>query len=385
MPAPLISVVMGTYNHAPFVAEAINSVLTQDFTDIEFLISDDGSNDQTADIVGAQTDPRVHFEPNAVNRGAALVLNELIGKARGRYIAIINSDDAWLPGKLSEQVEILDKHPNVGATFGRVQFVDRDGQTIAKEALSFGRTFDKKNRSRGEWLRHFFSHGNCLCHPTVLIRRELYNTVGLYDNRLRQLPDFDMWVRLIKRTDIFISQSNMINFRILPGENTSSDIYNNRVRTLNEHFFIALDFFSGVSADLLRQGFGDMMKHPELASEAHVAIEKAFLFLRPVLSLTHVYQIIAMIKFRALLMDSTSRDILNKDYDFNDRSLHHLAVEADGLQPPPIGGSASIREPLETSTKELCQIILRRLYTRGRWSREFGQVVKLIPTWLRTR
>ncbi len=360
MPEPLISVVMATYNHAPFVAKAINSVLSQDFTDFEFLISDDGSEDQTAAVVAAQTDRRVHFKPNSLNRGAALVLNELVGRARGRYVAIMNSDDAWLPNKLSEQIEFLGKHPGIGAAFGRVRFVDRNGRAIEKKDLSFGPTFDKNNRSRGEWLRYFFFHGNCLCHPTVLIRREFYDRIGLYDNRLRQLPDFDMWIRLIKQTGIFVSDNDMINFRVLPGENTSSDIYTNRVRTLNEHFFIALEFFSNVSADLLRDGFADLLKRPEMPSEAHVAIEKAFLFLHPVLSLTHVYQIVAMMKLRELLADSVCRDILARDYDFDDRALHRLATEADGLQVQ----IAGVRGPSETPTKELGRIILQRLSTK---------------------
>jgi glycosyltransferase involved in cell wall biosynthesis len=366
MATPLISVVMGTYNHAPFVAEAIDSVLTQDFADFEFLISDDGSKDGTADIVAAQTDPRIRFEPNAENRGAALVLNELVGRARGRYLAVINSDDAWLPGKLSEQVAILDKDPGIGAVFGRVRFIDRDGQPIEKESLNFGQTFDKENRDPGNWLRYFFFHGNCLCHPTVLIRRELYEKAGLYDNRLRQLPDLDMWIRLVKQAEIFVSPNDMINFRIMPGENTSSDIYTNRVRTLNEHFFIALEFFSNVSADRLRQGFGDLLRCPELPSEAHVAIEKAFLLLQPVLSLTHVYHIVAMMKLRDLLADPTSRAVLAKHYDFDDRALHRLEAEADGLQPPLVGEPEKKRDVSTVRTLQLAQIIQQRLSTRAK-------------------
>jgi glycosyltransferase involved in cell wall biosynthesis len=366
MPEPVVSVVMGTYNHAPFVAEAIGSVLAQDFADFEFLISDDGSTDRTAEIVAAQTDPRVHFSPNARNRGAALVLNELVSRARGRYVAVINSDDAWLPGKLAEQISILDNDPDVGAVFGRVNFFDRDGATIPKEELVFGEAFNKENRNCGAWLRYFFFHGNCLCHPTVLIRRELYDAAGPYDNRLRQLPDLDMWVRLVKHSRIFISPNNMINFRILPGANTSSDTYLNRVRTLNEHFFLALDFFSGVSADLLREGFADLLRLPEMPTESHVAIEKAFLFLHPVLSLTHVYQIVAMIKLRALLADSHCREILKKDYDFDDHSLHRLSAAADGWQSPAAIRPSDRCATSNVPTVELVQILLRRLSTRLR-------------------
>jgi hypothetical protein len=370
MTEPLVSVVMGTYNHAGFVAEAIASVLMQDFMDFEFLIADDGSTDRTAEIVAAETDPRVHFTPNVVNRGAALVLNELVARARGRYVAVINSDDAWLPGKLTEQVEILESNPDIGAVFGRVQFFDSDGDVIAKDALVFGHVFDKENRSRGEWLKYFFFHGNCLCHPTVLIRRVLYRTVGPYDNSLRQLPDLDMWVRLVKHTDIFVSSCTMINFRVLPGENTSSDTGLNRIRTLNEHFFIALDFFSGASAALLGDGFGDRLKYPDLPTDAHVVIEKAFLFLHPVLSLTQVYQIVALMKLRALLADSTCRAILKRDYDFDDKALQRLAAEADGLQPPPVAEHRQECRPMvacivsDTPTVELGRVIVRRLSTR---------------------
>lgn len=351
MANPLVSVVMGTYNHATLVKEALNSVLSQDFTNFEFLVSDDGSKDGTPDIVATYTDARLQFTSNAVNRGAALVLNELVGKARGRYIAIINSDDAWMPGKLSEQVSILEKHANIGAVFGRVEFIDREGRTIAKEDLGFGQVFDRKNRSRGQWMRYFFERGNCLCHPSVLIRKDIYDLIGLYDNSLRQLPDFDMWIRVVKRADIFVSPNKMVRFRIMPGENTSSDTYVNRVRTLNEHFFIARGFFSGVSADILRQGFGDLLRYPELPTDAHVEIEKALLFLQPVLGLTHVYQIVALMRLRELLADRSCRGVLGADYDFNDRSLHRLAAEADGLQ----------REIVETKSPESNRTIRHRL------------------------
>ncbi len=262
------------------------------------------------------------------------------------------------------KLRFLDASPNIGAVFGKVNFFDRNGQTIDKDALSFGQAFNKNNRSRGEWLRYFFFHGNCLCHPTVLIRRELYKATGPYDNRLRQLPDLDMWIRVVKHSDIFISESDMINFRILPGENTSSNIDSNRVRTLNEHFFVALDFFSGVTADVLRQGFGDLLRYPELPSQEHVLIESAFLFLQSVLSLTHVYQIVAMMKLRDLLADATCRAILISEYNFDEKALYTLASQADGLQLPIV--PVQPRGVEEIPTKELGLTILQRLSTRAR-------------------
>ena len=372
---PVVSVIMGTYNHAPFVTEAIKSVLGQDFADFEFLICDDGSTDETAAVVAIETDPRIKFYPSAINKGAAMVLNELIARARGRYVAVMNSDDAWLPGKLAEQVRLLDNNPKIGAAFGRPQFVDRDGILLDDCALIFGKLFHQENRSRGEWLRQFFWHANCLCHPTVLIRRHLYDVAGPYDNRLRQLPDMDMWVRVVKHSDIFVSPNRLIKFRILPGENTSSDIAPNRIRHWNEHFFIAQDAFKDVSADLLREGFGRYLTHPDLPSEAHIEIEKALLFLQPVALLTQFYRIIAMTKLRALLVDPICRQILKRDYDFDDRSLHNLTGEADLLHliatkpEEPVAAVQRFmpkRDVSEVSTKMLGRIILRRLALRLR-------------------
>lgn len=209
------------------------SVLAQDFTGYEFLIADDGSSDGTASVVAEFSDPRIRFQPHQANRGAALVPNERVGQARGRYVCVLNSDDSWMSGKRSEQVAILENRPEIGAAFGRVAFIDADGASIDKNTLSFGHVFDQPNRTRGEWLRYFFWHGNCLCHPPVMIRRNIYEAVGPYDNRMRQLPDFDMWIRAVKVADSFVSPRVMVRFRILPGENTSSDTPTNHIRTLN--------------------------------------------------------------------------------------------------------------------------------------------------------
>lgn len=90
-----VSVIMPTYNHAPFVVESIRSVLAQSFGDFEFLIADDGSSDSTAEKVRTVEDGRIRFIAHPTNRGAAIITNELIRRATGKYLALINSDDAW--------------------------------------------------------------------------------------------------------------------------------------------------------------------------------------------------------------------------------------------------------------------------------------------------
>lgn len=327
---------MATYNHEPFVAEAMQSVLSQKGVDFEFVIADDGSSDATRDVVSSVSDPRIRFMPNVVNRGACVVTNELIQASRGEYIALLNSDDAWVNDKLAAQVAFLDAHPEIGATFGRAAFVDRHGDPIPKESMWFGNVFDQPNRSRGMWLRHFFDLGNCICHPTMLIRRQVYETVGLYSNRLRQLPDLDMWVRVLKSYAIHVSEEPLIRFRILPGENASAENGPNARRVLNEHYLIAERFFDGMSREQLLEGFADVLQVPALPTDTHVRIEKVLQLMRPNQWMGAPYRMAGLGQLRALLEDAEAAAVLERDYSIDDRWFQARMAEHDVLLPRPV-------------------------------------------------
>lgn len=229
---PKLSVVMASYNHVAFVRQAVDSVLTQSFADLELVITDDGSRDGTADVLRGLTDPRIDLHVFPQNRGAVDALNDAITRSRGEYIAVLNSDDYFLPGKLLRQVEYLDANPGVGAVFGVPKVVDETGRELGEDEHLFARIFTKQNRSRIEWLRHFVESGNCLCHPTLMIRRRCYDQVGLYDPLLMNLPDFDQWVRLCQHFDIHVMGEAMTAFRLLANErNTSAPSPPNLART----------------------------------------------------------------------------------------------------------------------------------------------------------
>lgn len=331
---PTVSVIMATYNHADYVAQAIESVLSQVGVDFEFLIADDGSVDHTREVVASIPDSRIRFFPNESNRGACVVTNELIGKASGEFIALVNSDDYWMgTDKLAYQTQFLRDNPNVGACFGQAQFVDKAGIKIDRASLPFGKVFQQKNRTQGEWLRFFFDVGNCLCHPTMLIRRSCYAELGMYSNRLRQLPDFDMWIRLVKQYPIHISDRELINFRILPGENASSQTVGNSIRTINEHYLIADTFFDNVEASQLVNGFGDILKNKDIPSKEHLDIEKALLYFIDNQWLGKPYQLIGLLKVSRLLNNPVHHAILVDTYGIDDRWFQFKMAEIDALRP----------------------------------------------------
>lgn len=333
MNSPKVSVIMPTYNHAPFVSEAIESVLAQQGVDFELLISDDGSQDETVAVARTHTDPRIRLTANPVNRGACVVLNELISSSRGKYIALLNSDDAWsTPNKLADQIRLLDSRPDIGASFGRATFMDRDSQPMAKGDVAFGRVFDQGNRSQAEWIRHFFEQGNCLCHPTVLIRKQCYDELGGYNNRLRQLPDFDMWVRLVKRFQIHISEEDWVKFRVLPGENASTPTIANSVRTVNEHLLIAETQLDDTPSGLLATAFSDLMPPLPQIDDVIADIMKVWPLIKMrTPPLNRVYMIVGLRKMRRLLDSDTHRQVLEKIFGMDDRSFHQLLTQEDCL------------------------------------------------------
>jgi glycosyltransferase involved in cell wall biosynthesis len=212
---PRVSIIMASYNHAPFVAHAIGSVLEQSFQDFEFVITDDGSMDGTHDVIRRYTDPRINFERFLVNQGACEATNRCIERARGEYIAVINSDDVFLPGKIAKQVAILDAEPELAAVFGLPKFIDESGEPIRDKQNRFLNWFAAAPANRFQWLRQFFLEGNSLCHPTVMIRRRLYSELGGYNISLRQVPDYDMWVRVCAHYEIRVLTEPLIGYRVL--------------------------------------------------------------------------------------------------------------------------------------------------------------------------
>jgi len=318
MKHPVVSVIMTTYNHAPYLAEAIQSVLNQRCVDFEFLIADDGSTDSTCEIVESFKDNRIQFYPHSTNRGACKRINDLVERATGEFVAIINSDDIWCdPHKLDLQLSIMQDKPELGACFSRVGFIDHLGHRVEKRAMSNGDVFNQPNRSQGKWLRHFFEFGNCLATPSVLIRRQCYEELGKYNNNLRQLPDFEFWIRLLKKYPIYILDSELIKFRIVRGRNTSAPTISNSIRIVNEHFLIAESFFDGVSPKLLKEGFSDLLQYPNIPTSFHLEIEGILLLLSSVGNPENAYKLTGLQKLNRLYASELHQKVLEEFYSID--------------------------------------------------------------------
>lgn len=230
---PTVSVLIKSFNHAPYVAQTIESVLAQSFQDFEIVVTDDASTDATAAIMRHFDDRRIDLVVNERNLGISGAMNASLARARGRYLAIVNSDDWMFPDRLRRQVEFLDTNPHAGVVATLPRCVDERGAATAP-IEHFKVPFSLADFSRRTWLRHFLFHGNCICAPTTMIRREAFE-VGLYDRRLTNLQDLDMWIRmLMSGHTIHVIDDELTAFRIRDGKANMSAV---RLDSLMRHHF----------------------------------------------------------------------------------------------------------------------------------------------------
>lgn len=266
---PAVSVVIPAFNHARFVGETIESVLAQSFPDFEIVITDDGSSDGTADAIRRFEDSRIKLEAAPENQGAVVALNSAIRRSAGEFVCYLSSDDYFLPGKLERQVAFLRENSGVSAVFGMPQFIDERGAPLQPGQQFNGEVFEtpfRKNiASKEAWLKQFFFAGNCLCHPSAMVRRAVYDEIGLYDPRLANLPDFDMWVRLSMRHEIAVLREPLTAMRIHSDNRNMSAP--RRDTLLRGHFetFEILKHYKRLSLESLRHIFAEEIAQNGLA------------------------------------------------------------------------------------------------------------------------
>lgn len=142
---PTVSVVIPTYNRASVLSRAINSVLSQSFEDLELVIVDDGSTDETEEVIRSYDDPRIEYIRFEVNKGANTARKTGIEAAKGRYISFLDSDDKWLPSKVEQQVKRFNTgSKDVGLVYTGVRFVNNSGETVGiSKATTEGDVFNQ--------------------------------------------------------------------------------------------------------------------------------------------------------------------------------------------------------------------------------------------------
>jgi glycosyltransferase involved in cell wall biosynthesis len=201
---PAVTVLMGVYNAATYLREAIDSILNQTFTDFEFLIYNDGSTDETAAIVRAYVDSRISFFDNPVNRSVSPNLNEGIERAAGRYIVRMDGDDIAHPERIAKQVAYMDAYPEVGLCGTAIQYFGASNALIQLPQ-------DNDTIQHTMWLQNAFYQ------PSVIIRTSVLRESGLrYDVQYEFAEDYKLWSDMCAVTQVHNMPEALLNYRIHP-------------------------------------------------------------------------------------------------------------------------------------------------------------------------
>jgi glycosyltransferase involved in cell wall biosynthesis len=195
---PLVSVIIPTHNRDWIVKEAIDSVLAQDFSDYELIVVDDGSDDRTPEILEAYKDQIAVI--HQANRGVSAARNRGIAAAAGRLIAFLDSDDLWLPQKLSAQVNFFAENPDALICQTEERWV-RNGMRVNP----------KKRHHKFSGMIFERSLALCLVSPSaVMIKKRLFDTVGVFDEDLPACEDYDLWLRISCRHPVHLIETPLI-------------------------------------------------------------------------------------------------------------------------------------------------------------------------------
>ena len=206
MTNPLVSVIIPTYNRNVYICDAIDSVLTQTYKNIEVVVVDDGSTDNTRDILfryGSKIN--CIFQENA---GPSAARNNGIRQSNGELIAFLDSDDVWLPEKLYHQVKLIEQSQNIGLVGCGFYKINTSGEITSDPIIQ--REYNDQKKFFVELLiRNIISGGT----SGSLIRRKCFDKVGLFSEDLWVGEDHDLWIRIAKHYDVKFVEKSLLKIR----------------------------------------------------------------------------------------------------------------------------------------------------------------------------
>ena len=257
---PAVSVVIPTYNYGHYVAGALKSALRQTCADLEVIVVDDASTDDTAAVVRPYlADARVAYH-RVPHGGVSAAKNQGIHLARAPLVAFLDADDLWLPRKLERQLAFFRADPELGVVYARRVLMDQDGRAVP---------YVQPTLHRGDVVRPLFLT-NFVCQSAAVVRRAVFAEVGLYDERYPPSEDWDLWLRAALRYRFDYVDEPLVRYRV--GHASLTKRSGARLLTRLEVMRRFLDERGGrklLPAALVRQAWADTYVNLALAWRTH--------------------------------------------------------------------------------------------------------------------
>ena len=236
---PLVSVCIPTYNAKKTVVSTLQSILNQTYQNLEIIIVDNNSTDDTLTILQKFDDPRIKICKNSKNIGGEKNWNRCIDLASGEYTAIFHADDLYKPCMVDRQVQAFQDNPSVGAVFTMADYINNRGKVIGEHKLPV----ELKGKGVYCFSEIFISilrNGNFLMCPSAMVKSEIYKKIASFnDEQFETSADLDMWLKILEEYSIGILDEKLMKYRI--GSLGSLLHENKRVKRAN--FFLVMDHF----------------------------------------------------------------------------------------------------------------------------------------------
>jgi glycosyltransferase involved in cell wall biosynthesis len=207
---PVVTVLIPTFNYAHYVRHSVESVARQSFGGFEIIVIDDGSSDQTQDVIASIECANLRYVRHEANRGLAAARNTGLALARGRYVALLDADDEMKRDNLARKVQVLEELGDVALVHGAVEPMDGAGRPLAYT----------KRKNNGEIrVQKLFPevlHGDPINGSSVIAKKEAIEDVGGFDASLEYGENWDLWIRLSRRFRFAYLPEPLVRYRIHP-------------------------------------------------------------------------------------------------------------------------------------------------------------------------
>lgn len=330
MNTPVISVVLPVYNGSRFLKQTIDSVLLQTFTDFEFIIVDDASTDNSRCIIDSYNDSRIQRIYLTQNLNICHGSNLAFSKASGKYIALIGHDDVWHPDKLQKQLTYMEAHAECGVCFTRCNMINHENQLLN---IDYFNTLENNNRF--QLLEFLFYNNNHLCAPTAFIRTSTLKAVGYYDYSLLFLQDYELWLRILTKQDLYILNENLTDYRQI--SDTESNLSNiteaTRPRMYHETIYLQEKLLFHMDDACFAEAFRKHFVNPEASGEILLTCEKIWILkeLNNPYYIQHLMQVINDPEYR-LTLENTYHITLQDFYKINTEPVFCEPTMTDTLE-----------------------------------------------------
>lgn len=336
----LVSVCINAYNSADVISETIESVLNQTYKNLQIIVVDDCSTDNTAEVVKSFDDKRIELYSLPKNGNISNANNECLHRAKGEYIAHLDSDDIWVADKIEKQVKFLEENPGYGACFSHAGLIDGNSRLIQPDdpCPQLYDTYIINNMSQAEFVRFCYEKLNRICHCSMVMRKSVYEKLGDHDLTMKYLHDFDYWVRMNFICPFYIIQEKLVLCRVREGNN--STLGERELIAHNEELArIMYKLVNDCPKEMFLDAFADKLKIRGEHTDEELELEKAFVLADAFLLLPE-NKALEIKKLDELFCDKKYIDLaeekfgftLNDFYNLHKNEIYYDKAESDTLK-----------------------------------------------------